>query len=94
MTQAQKTDLREAIALAIGAEIQALWADENAPLGYGGGYQRIADAVLAIARPAIIEECAKVAESMRDIYNEEDHAHMANACNGVAKFLRALAEKP
>ena len=69
-------ELVEKCARAIGAEIQALWADDNAPLGCAGGYQRIARAVLAIAIPAIREEEARKCDAIADNPPSNDARHI------------------
>lgn len=74
MTQeAQKTDLREKVAREIYAANMR-----------GTSAHSIADAVLAIARPAIIEECAAFVETFDDEVMSFDIAHE----------MRKLAEKP
>lgn len=96
MTEAQKTDLRERMAL-LDSCIEA-WFDDSinalvsdgasffnqAPEDYKADCREAMQRVLAIARPAHIEECAALLESHAETYHDQM----------VIALVRKLAEKP
>lgn len=92
MTQAQKTDLRETIArlLLYRAYQESLETGllDDFITKYHERFLAHADAVLAIARPAIIEECAKVAEL------HGDGLITRSVLDSIVAAIRNLAEKP